>query len=61
MQSVSQFGQASAHYVFNVTTGENKMKFTYQTPARYAYSQLERNWIDAMIEARNENRAFSWI
>ena len=34
---------------------------TYQCPARYAYSQLERTWFDAMIEARNEARPFSWV
>jgi len=37
------------------------MQRTYQTPSRYAYNQAERNWFDAMIEARNENRSFSWI
>ena len=37
------------------------MKNTYQTPDRYAYDQRERNWFDAMIEARNENRPYSWI
>ena len=28
MQSINQFGQASPRHVFNVTTGENKMKIT---------------------------------
>ena len=37
------------------------MNSTYQTPARYAYSQRERSWFDAMIDARNECRAFSFI
>jgi hypothetical protein len=34
---------------------------TYQTPSRYAYNQRERSWFDAMIEARNESRPYSWI
>lgn len=37
------------------------MKHTYQTPSRYAYTQRDRSWFDAMIEARNDNRAYSWI
>jgi hypothetical protein len=37
------------------------MKSTYKTPDRYAYCQRERAWFDAMIEARNENRQFSFI
>ena len=33
----------------------------YQTLARYSYCQRERSWFDAMIEARNEQRPYSWI
>ena len=34
---------------------------TYITPFYYAVNQREFNWTNAMIEARNENRPFSWI
>jgi hypothetical protein len=37
------------------------MSYSYETSNRYAYCAHERAWFDAMIDARNENRPFSFI
>jgi hypothetical protein len=36
-------------------------KANYFLPDHYAYNIRERRWFDAMIDARNECRPFSWI
>jgi hypothetical protein len=37
------------------------MNYIYNRYSRNAYNERDRSWVDAMIEARNENRPFSWI